>query len=128
MSITLSPNRHGDMSLNDGGFAAIKREIFRRGVRFQHQFGTLEERNDPWGTRTFDPRFPERVDELSKHGHACEIQDYGEHFYALERSAVVKPTGEAASLNGPVPDIAEQLGRPIPVGTKRRIGPPRTDK
>ncbi len=106
----------------------MKRDIFRRGVRMVHHFGTLEERNDPWGTSTFDPRFPERVDELSKPGHPCEIQQYGEHFYSPERSAVVKPNGQAASLNGPVPDIAEQFARPVPVGTKRRLGPLKTDK
>lgn len=104
----------------------MKREIFRRGVRMTHPFGTLEECSDPWGTRTFDPRFPERVDQL--HSPPAEIHQYGERFYAPERSAVIKPTGAAASLNGPSPDIPELIARPIPIGTKRRHGPPKTDK
>ena len=106
----------------------MKRDIFRRNVRYQHQFGSLETVNDPWGTQTFEPEWPKRVDRLSGGGKPCEISEYGEHFYAPERSAVIKPSGEHASLNGPVPDIAELIGRPIPVGTKRRYGPLKTDK
>jgi len=109
----------------------MKREIFRRGVRMTHQFGTLEGRDDPFfGTPTFDPRFPERVDALSKPGASppLEIGTYGEHRYAPARSAVVKPNGQAASLSGPAPDLPEFLARPVPVGTKRRLGPLKTDK
>lgn len=107
----------------------MKRDIFRRGVRYQHQFGTLEQINDPWGTQTWNMSVPIRVDELSKPGKgSCEVHEYGERFYAPERSAVVKPSGGHASLNGPSIDYAEVLGRPTPVGTKRRFGPLKTDK
>jgi hypothetical protein len=109
----------------------VKREIFRRGVRMTHQFGTLEGRDDPFfGTPTFDPRFPERVDDLGKSGASppLEIGTYGEHRAYPARSAVVKPNGEAASLSGPAADRPEFFGAPIPVGTKRRLGPLKTDK
>lgn len=106
----------------------MKREIFRRGVRMQHQFGSLEARNDPLGAETFEHRAPVAVSNLSGTGRPCEIQQYGERMWTEPRSAVSKPGGGFASLNGPAPDYAESLGRPIPVGTKRRLGPPRTDK
>jgi hypothetical protein len=98
----------------------MKRDIFRRGVRMQHQFGTLEQVNDPWGTQTWEEEWPKRVDRLSGFGRSMEISQHGERFYAPERSAVVKPAGGHASLNGPAPDVPELIARPIPVGTKRR--------
>src|SRR5580658_8382057 len=105
----------------------MKREIFRRGVRMTHQFGTLETRDDPFfGTPTFDPRFPERVD--AHRSAPLEIGTHGEHRMYPARSAVVKPNGQAASLSGPAPDLPEMFGAPIPVGTKRRLGPLKTDK
>jgi hypothetical protein len=99
-----------------------------------HQYGTLEEVNSPFfGPGTFEPPWPKRVDALGTpgvdgRGKPCEVQEYGEHFYSPERSAVTKENGRNASLNGPAPDMAEAIARPIPVGTKRRFGPPRTDK
>jgi hypothetical protein len=108
----------------------VKKDWFRRGVRMQHPFGDLEGRSDPWGTRTFEESWPKRVDDLSKQaaGKPLEIQQYGEHQYREAPSPVCKPAGGYASLNGPAPDLPQIIGTPIPVGTKRRIGPNRTDK
>jgi hypothetical protein len=91
----------------------------------QHQFGSLEDVNGPFfGPGTFDPKFEQarRVDRLSAQAATppLEVSDHGEHFYAPERSAVVKPSGAHASLNGPSPDVPEMIARPIPVGTRRR--------
>ena len=108
----------------------MKRDIFRRGVRMQHQFGTLETRNDPLGVETFDFTPPVRVDSLSKRAAMgpMEVRTHGEALWMEPRSAVVKPNGKAATFGGPKPDLAEAFGRPVPVGTKRRLGPLRTDK
>jgi hypothetical protein len=115
----------------------MKRDIFRRGPRFTHQFGSLEEVNGPFfGPSCFELPVPERIDELgqiggtpgSRRGRPVEIHEFGERFYAPERSAVTKPSGSNASLNGPVLDLAEAVGRPIPASTKRRFGPLKTDK
>ena len=104
----------------------MKRDIFRRGVRMQHHFGTLEQRNDPLGTETFDFKPPVRPDQTTS--PPIDVRTHGERQYFPPRSAVVKPTGDAASFGGYVPDVAENMARPIPVGTKRRLGPLRTDK
>lgn len=108
----------------------IQRDIFARGVRMQHKFEQLVDRADPLGTQTFDAPWPKRVDDLSKRapGHPCTSQQYGQHNYRPDPSPVVKPNGQCARSDGPAPDLAMQLGMPIPVGTKRRLGPPRTDK
>lgn len=108
----------------------MKREIFRRGVRMTHQFGGLEGRNDPLGQGTFDPGFPERVSDLSHQGASkpLEVQRNGENFYRESPSPVCKPGGGYASLNGPTPDRPQEFAMPFPVGTKRRLGPPKTDK
>jgi hypothetical protein len=104
----------------------VKREIFRRGVRMTHRFGELEGQNDPLGSGTFDPKFPERMDTLSsKPLESCSL---GEHQFREATSPVCKPNGGCASINGPAPDYAEMLARPFPVGSKRRLGPPKTDK
>lgn len=97
----------------------MKREIFRRAVRMTHQFGTLEGRDDPFfGTPSFDPRFPERVD--AHRSAPLEIGTHGEHRAYPARSAVVKPNGQAASLSGPTPDLPQMCAVPIGVGTKAR--------
>lgn len=106
----------------------MKSDWFRRGVRMQHQFNSLEERNDPLGQSTWFPEWPKRPDRLSGTGRPCEIQEYGEHMWTEPRSAVSRPDGTFASLNGRRPDLAEAMARPFPVGTKRRLGPLKTDK
>lgn len=106
----------------------MKKEFFRRGVRMTIPFGGLEERNDPFGSGTFTYEGPQRVDELSQPGRAVEVQQYGEHQYRSASSPICKPSGGYASTNGPAPDFAQILGMPIPVGTKRRLGPRKTDK
>ena len=112
----------------------MKREWFRRGVRMQHQFGETEKINDPMGTQTFElpHAFFNRpgmrdLSDMPAVG-PCEIQQYGEHHYREPPSPIQKPSGAMASMRGPAPDIAQIFGMPWPVGTKRRGGPPKTDK
>jgi hypothetical protein len=108
----------------------MKREIFSRGVRMIHKFGELESRSDPLGSTTFELPRPIRVDDLSKQCPAgfIEAKTHGEHNYRPDSSPVCKPGGGYASFNGPKPDLAETFARPFPVGTKRRLGPPKTDR
>lgn len=99
----------------------FSRDMFRRGVRMQHHFEELKDRNDPLGHETFNASFPERLDQHSS--PPLQVQDKGERFYTEPRSAVVKPSGQCASLNGPAPDLAQIFGNPIGVGTKSRSFP-----
>lgn len=96
----------------------MKREIFRRGVRMVHTFGTLEQRSDPLGSGTFEPRFPMRPNELSS--PPLEIHTHGEYRYREAPSAIVKPNGTTASLSGPAPDMPEMFAIPVPVSTRKR--------
>jgi len=104
----------------------IKKEIFSRGVRFNHTFDELIDRQDPLGTQTFDAPWPKRPDQL--HNSPCTSQEYGLHNDRPDASPVVKPSGVCAHSDGPSLDTAMELARPVPVGTKRRLGPLRTDK
>lgn len=104
----------------------MKRDIFSRGVRMQHQFGETEKINDPLGLKTFDLPLPEN--RLAGHSPGCEIQQQGQHTWPPPLSPVQKPSGQLADINGPAPDNAAIFATPIPVGTKRRLGPPKTDK
>jgi hypothetical protein len=104
----------------------IKKELFNRGVRMQHKFGDLVDRGDPIQKDTFDPMFPRSLS--TRHGNELHQYQKGEHSYREDPSPVVTPSGRRASFNGPSPDVAEEIARPIPVGTKRRFGPPKTDK
>jgi hypothetical protein len=108
----------------------MKKEIFSRGVRMSHPFGELVGRQDPLGTQTFEAPWPRRVDDLSKRspGRPMTSQQYGLHNDRPDSSPVVKPNGQCAHSDGPAPDLAMMFGRPIPVGTKRRIGPLKTDR
>lgn len=112
----------------------MKDDFFRRGVRMQHKFGELESHDSPLGIGTFDVPWPKRVDNLegSSAGHRelrpLEVQQHGEHQYRPSSSPICKPNGGYADINGPKPDYAQIYGMPIPVGTKRRLGPLKTDK
>ena len=113
----------------------MKRDIFRRGVRMQHQFGDTEKINDPLGVQTFDQTyFPlpgPGMKSLSTQGKSVEVQQYGEYSYREPSSPIQKPSGGMATNQGPAPDVAQIFGFPIPVGTKRRSGsggPLKTDK
>jgi hypothetical protein len=108
----------------------MKKELFSRGVRMTHPFEQLIDRQDPLATQTFDMPWPRRVDDLSKRapGHPCTSQDYGLHNDRNDSSPVVKPNGKCAHSDGPAPDYAMIEARPVPVGTKRRFGPLKTDK
>lgn len=106
----------------------IQRDIFARGVRMTQKFDELVERADPLGIETFEVHRPMRVDELSKTGKPCTSQEYGQRNYRRDPSPVVKPNGQCARSDGPAPDFAMNFAMPIPVGTKRRLGPPKTDK
>jgi hypothetical protein len=106
----------------------MKREIFSRGVRMQHQFGKTEKINDPVQSETFDLPTPDLSRTGGGRSYCAEVQQYGQHNYRPDPSPVQKPNGEFASTQGPRPDFVEQITRPIPVGTKRRLGPLKTDK
>jgi len=110
----------------------LKKDIFCRGVRMQHQFGELAEsqRNDQFirSTEVFEAPWPKRVDELSKPGKCYEVQQYGQYGYRPEYAAVEKANNKLATIDGKVPDTAQAFAMPIPVGTKRRLGPLKTDK
>jgi hypothetical protein len=110
--------------------ATIKRDIFRRGVRMTHRFEEAVNAGDPFNPGTFEMPWPKRPDALSEQapGRPCEVQRDGEHMYREGSSPVCKPNGSAASLNGPTPDLPQIFGMPVPVGTKRRLGPLKTDK
>lgn len=110
------------------------RDIFCRGVRMQHKFGGLEERNDPLTPQgPIDMPWPKQVRDLSSPRESqalrsLDVQRDGQFGYRTEPSAVCKPGGGYATLDGPRPDDAQVFGMPIPVGTKRRMGPLKTDK
>jgi hypothetical protein len=106
----------------------IPKDIFARGNRMIFKFEGLLDRSDPLGTQTFDMPWPKRVDDLSKPGRPCTSQDYGLHNYRPDPSPVCKPDGGYARSDGPAPDAAMELAMPLPVGTKRRLGPPKTDR
>jgi hypothetical protein len=101
----------------------MKRDIFRRAVRMTHKFGAIEGDSDPLYGRghVFEPQFPERPDQLSS--RPITIQQQGEYrYFSQPGSAVAKPNGQLASINGPAPDYADALASPIPVGTSQRLG------
>ena len=111
----------------------MRSDIFKRPTRMVHKFDAIERSNDPMGTSTFD--FYEqhkrtRVSELGNHRvRSCTVQQHGEYeMFSPSRSAVEKPGGGLASISGPKPDYAEQLGAPVPVSTKKRVNHLKTDK
>jgi hypothetical protein len=106
----------------------MKREIFSRGVRMTHTFEQLIDRQDPLGTQTFEAPWPRRVDDLSAGSKPLESREHGLHNYRPDSSPVVTPGGRCARSDGPAPDLAMEFAMPIPVGTKRRLGPLKTDK
>lgn len=108
----------------------MKKELFSRSTRYIHPFDELIERQDPLATQTFEMERPMRPDALSKIAPTgpCTSQDYGLHNDRPDSSPVVKPNGQCAHSDGPAPDYAMIDARPIPVGTKRRLGPLKTDK
>jgi hypothetical protein len=106
------------------------KDIFSRPVRMISKYGSLERRQDPLGVDTFEMPWPKRVDDLSKKcpGGTRTNQDYGVTNYRPDPSPICKPNGGFASTDGPAPDRAQELAMPLPVGTKRRLGPLKTDK
>jgi hypothetical protein len=109
----------------------MKQDFFRRGVRMIHKFGELEKHDSPLGVGTFGIHAPERIGTLGDNGdhvRPLHIQAHGEHQYRPSSSPICKPAGGYADINGPAPDFAQNLAMPMPVGTKRRLGPLKTDK
>jgi hypothetical protein len=105
----------------------MHRDIFRRGVRMTHKFGTLEDACDPFNPNsTFELPVPVEPKQSSP---PVEVQDYGEHqMFGTPRNPVTKPNGSMASFNGPAPDWAQALASPVPVSTKKRKDHLATDK
>jgi hypothetical protein len=106
----------------------MKRDIFRRGVRMNIPFGATEKLLDPLDRSTWEPQWPRAVSDLSRPRGSMEVSQYGEHAYRQQSSPIQKPSGRMASINGPAPDVAQEVSMPVPVGTKRRLGPLKTDK
>jgi len=108
----------------------MRREIFSRGVRMSHPFDELIDRSDPLGTgsESFEMFRPMRADDLSKHGRELASTRLGQHNDRPDSSPICKPNGSCARMDGPLEDEAMDQARPVPVGTKRRLGPLRTDK
>src|ERR1700678_1455821 len=109
----------------------MKDDFFRRGVRMIHKFGDLEKHDSPLGIGTWDIDAPIRVSSMGNNGaddHPKHVQQNGEYTYRPSSSPVCKPGGGYASTNGPAPDLAQMFAMPVPVGTKRRLGPLKTDK
>ena len=109
----------------------MKKDWFNRGVRMQHWFGETERRQDPMGVETFDPPPFFRnsgVKDLKGQPPPCEMNEYGLRPYRPDPSPIQKPSGGFAETQGKPLDEPQNLGMPFPVGTKRRLGPPRTDK
>ncbi|MBA0085095.1 MAG: hypothetical protein HRJ53_08870 [Acidobacteria bacterium Pan2503] len=102
----------------------MKRDWFNRGVRMQHQFGGIEEKNGPLseGYTWEPPDFPFPIKRLSGTGKPCEIKEFGLQSYRPDPSPICKPDHSYAETQGPArfPDLAEQAARPVPVGTKKR--------
>lgn len=108
----------------------MKREWFSRGVRMQHPFDELIDISGPMKTSSdsFEIERPMRVDRLSGTGKACYPNDYMLANDRPDPSPVCKPGGGRARMDSTRKDDAMELARPIPVGTKRRLGPIKTDK
>jgi len=103
----------------------LTRDIFRRGTRMSHAFGSLTEVRDPLCNQTFEAPWPKRVDQLSaRPGRSMEIQGHGEYTYRPHSSPVSKPGGGHASIQGPAPDHVMGHAMLVPVGTERRVVPP----
>lgn len=105
----------------------MKKDIFRRGTRMVHKFGEIEGRSDPvYGDQgVFDPRFPIVHNNMSgarNNSPPITLQGHGEfRYFSQPGSAIAKPTGRLASLNGPQPDYADAIASPVPVGTSQRL-------
>ncbi len=104
----------------------MNRDIFKRGIRFTHKFGGIEQIDDPLGRRTFDFKAEQertRVSELSKPAQQCTVQQYGEYAgpWGEPRSPVQLPSGRLASTNGPEPDEARMYAVPVPASTRKRV-------
>lgn len=98
----------------------MNRDIFKRQTRMTHKFGELEKISDPLGSNTFQPVIP--VFPTQQSG-PLTIKTHGEHCYYGQRSAVQKPSGKLASLDGPAPDHSSDVAIQIPAGTKKRKTP-----
>jgi hypothetical protein len=105
----------------------MKADWFCRGVRMQHDFSQLIKPNDPLHsvqeTEMPWPMFPK-----DRGSSPFEVKSHGQAGYRKEPSPVVTPSGRRVSLDGPYKDHAQEEAMPIPVGTKRRYGPLKTDK
>ena len=96
----------------------IKSDNFRRAVRFTHKFEGLTQDN-PWGTPTWQMEAPIRPNE--RRSAQAHVQTHGEYSYPERKSPVCKPGGGYASINGPHPDIADDIASPVPQSTSKRL-------
>lgn len=99
----------------------LKREIFLRPNRMTHRFGEAIGRGDPLGAESFELNAPKGLRSTnSGHIGRTGIKQNGINRYSESLSAIEKPRGGAASLNGPAPDYAGMVVERPPVSTARR--------
>ena len=105
----------------------LKRDRFTAATRMTHTFGETAQIADPMGRRTFEVTVPNG--HTTQHTPPITVQKFGEHkAWGEPRSPVAKARGGHASINGPAIDDVAMFAMPVPTGTKRRGGPPKTDK
>ena len=106
----------------------INRNIFSRPMRMVHHFQEGSDFTDPVKpNHAFNAPFP--IECKQQRSPPLEIQQYGEHrSWDEPKSAIIKPTGRRASLNGPDPDYAADFAGVFPPSTKKRVGHKSTDK
>jgi hypothetical protein len=105
----------------------MNRDIFRRPMRMTHKFGETERINDPLGVNTFEFKGP--MPSSARRSAPVTVQQQGQHdVFNPPRSPVQTPGGRITSVNGPAPDMAEAIGAPMPVSTKKRVNHLKTDK
>lgn len=85
-----------------------------------HKFGELERRDDPLGSRTFQPNFPNGIS--ASGSGPINAREVGEYSYRPAPSAVQKAGGGFAKLSGPAPDYANECAAPTPASTSKRTG------
>ena len=96
--------------------ARLKKDWFEPQVRMTHRFGESIA-DDPLGRGSVNVQVPVFPTQSSP---GINRKRDGEYRWDNPRSPVVKPSGFAASFNGPKPDYASEFAVAVPTGTKKR--------
>lgn len=97
----------------------LKREMFLRGVRMTHRFGSND---DPFQNgEYFDAPYPNGIRSVNMNGRGgFNGKRNGLAVYTEPFSGVDKAKGGKASLSGPKPDRPDMIAEAIPTGTRKR--------